>query len=141
MKMKMINPFSVTFANIEFTLNKTSSIMLIINFVKVSVILGIAFYVAGKFSHPEPVKSDKIFFVCIHSLNNDKNFYNAMKNETSLFLKHLILLVNKLNNATSGHNNIDLGCDNVYCSFEIYDIEELPNMKIVIYMRAVLIKT
>ena len=64
-----------------------------------------------------------------------------MKNEISLFLKPLILLVNKLNNATSGHNNIDLGSDNFYCSFEIYDIGELQNMKILIYMRAVLIKT
>lgn len=47
-----------------------------------------------------------------------------MKNEASLFLKPLILLVNKLNNATSGHNDIDLGSDNVYCSLEIYYIGE-----------------
>ena len=73
MQTKMIKPFSVTFANIEFTLNKTSSIMLIINFLKVSAILGIVFYVAGKFYHPQPVKSDKNFFVCIHNLSNDSN--------------------------------------------------------------------
>ena len=64
-----------------------------------------------------------------------------MKNEASLFLKPLILLVNKLNNATSWHNDIDLGSDNVYCSFEIYYIGEFQNMKILKYMRAVLIKT